>query len=134
MTKRRQLLVALVAVAGLTLLAGWWYFVRPPGINRRGFDRIRTGMSRPEVEALLGGPPGDYTVRSRAPGESCAHPLECVSPETDVSNYRSEAWTDGERTVCVYFHAGGTVADKEYMDFSLPPPTLWERVRRWLGW
>jgi hypothetical protein len=29
-------------------------------LNRDGFDQIQLGMSQAEVEALLGGPPGDY--------------------------------------------------------------------------
>jgi hypothetical protein len=51
-----------------------------------------------------------------------------------VRTYRSESWTAGERSLFVYFHADGTVADKEYLDFSLPPPSLLQRLRRWLGW
>jgi hypothetical protein len=133
MKPHRKLLVPLAAVV-LAASVAWWHILHPPGINRRGFDRIRVSMTRPEVEALLGGPPGDYPAGGRAPGESCAHPLECVAPETDVSTYRPEAWTAGERWLCVYFRADGTVADKEYLDFSLPPPSPWLRLRRWLGW
>ena len=33
-----------------------------PRINREVFDRIEIGMTRREVEVLLGAPPGDYTT------------------------------------------------------------------------
>jgi hypothetical protein len=32
----------------------------PKQLNRDRFDQIRLGMSQAEVEAILGGPPGDY--------------------------------------------------------------------------
>jgi hypothetical protein len=134
MGKRRRMLVllAVAAAAGVTV-AGGWFVLRPPGINRRGFDCIEVGMSRPEVEAFLGGPPGDYSDKVLIPRGSCCIPLECVAPETDVSTSRPELWSANERTVVVYFHTDGTVADKEYMDFSAPTPSLWERLRRWFG-
>src|SRR5262245_5172511 len=61
--RRRKVLVALVAVvvAGLAY-AGWlWLAWRPSHrlINRENFKRIEQGMTRKEVEAILG-PPGDY--------------------------------------------------------------------------
>jgi outer membrane protein assembly factor BamE (lipoprotein component of BamABCDE complex) len=31
-------------------------------IDREHFDRIKKGMSQAEVEAILGGPPGDFTT------------------------------------------------------------------------
>jgi hypothetical protein len=50
-----------VALAvGLAVLAGALVlWPRPDRITRENFDRIRKGMSRAEVEAILG-PPGDY--------------------------------------------------------------------------
>src|SRR5262245_9814484 len=53
---------------GLLLVAGAFLVTdRLLGLGRRGhsidrahFDRLRAGMSRSQVEALLGGPAGDY--------------------------------------------------------------------------
>jgi hypothetical protein len=56
--RRRKLL----AVAGLTVLVAAGAFIlwpRPDRITRENFDRIREGMNREEVYAILG-PPGDY--------------------------------------------------------------------------
>jgi hypothetical protein len=64
----RKLLVAVVAVlvaAGTVLL-----WPRTDRITEENCERIQLGMGRAEVEALLGGPPGDYrTFRTVSCGE-----------------------------------------------------------------
>ena len=56
---RRKLLVTLavglVALIGVAALVAW---PRAERITPENFDRIKEGMSRAEVEAILG-PPGD---------------------------------------------------------------------------
>ncbi len=52
----------LLALAGLVVLAAVGAFVlwpRADRITRENFDRIREGMGREELEAILG-PPGDH--------------------------------------------------------------------------
>jgi hypothetical protein len=58
--RRRKLLVAL---AGLAVIAVGAVVLWPRAdrITRENFDRIKKGMGRAEVEAILG-PPGDYTT------------------------------------------------------------------------
>jgi hypothetical protein len=54
--------LALLALAiGLVVLAAWMFVLwqRPSRITEENFERIQPGMSRAEVEAILG-PPGDY--------------------------------------------------------------------------
>jgi hypothetical protein len=54
----------LVALAGLAVVIAAGVVVlwpREDRVTRGNFDRIRAGMSRAEVEAILG-PPGDYTT------------------------------------------------------------------------
>jgi hypothetical protein len=59
--QRRLLLVVLAALAVVfvCLLVLW---PRPDRITREKFARIHRGMSRTEVEAILDGPPGDYST------------------------------------------------------------------------
>jgi hypothetical protein len=59
--RRRKLLVTL---AGLAVVVAVGVFVPGPSpepslVTRENFDRIKGGMSRADVEAILG-PPGDY--------------------------------------------------------------------------
>jgi hypothetical protein len=61
--RRRKPLVALaglavVVAAGVVVL---WPRTAPERITRENYDRIRNGMSRAEVEAILG-PPRDYST------------------------------------------------------------------------
>src|SRR5580704_4486661 len=38
----------------------FWLMPQGPGANQANFDKIRVGMSKAEVEKLLGGPPSRY--------------------------------------------------------------------------
>ena len=62
------------AVGGLTLAllladGAFMAWPRPDRITRENFDRVTTGMSRSEVEAILG-PPGDYRSGPTVPALS----------------------------------------------------------------
>jgi hypothetical protein len=59
--RRRRLWLVLGLV--LTLAggaAGWWLLHSPPRITEATYEQIRDGMALAEVEAILGGPPGNY--------------------------------------------------------------------------
>jgi hypothetical protein len=55
--------VGIVLAAGASATALALLHVRSPRIDREHFDRIAVGMGQPDVEAIMGGPPGDYTDR-----------------------------------------------------------------------
>jgi hypothetical protein len=58
--RRRKLLVVLAGLAVVVAAGVVVLWPRPPSrITRENFERIKEGMSRAEVEAILG-PPGDY--------------------------------------------------------------------------
>jgi hypothetical protein len=60
--RNRKLRWAAAGLALVALLAAGAFVMwpRPDRITRENYQRIRYGMSRGEVEAILG-PPGDYT-------------------------------------------------------------------------
>jgi hypothetical protein len=61
--RRRTLLVALVGLAVVVAAGVVVLWPRPPSrITRENYGLIREGMTRAEVEAILG-PPGDYRTR-----------------------------------------------------------------------
>jgi hypothetical protein len=59
------------------------------------FNRIRTGMMRKEVTAILGAPPGDY------------------GSVPTVFLVDGEQWSDDEGIISVWFDAGGTVTARD---------------------
>jgi hypothetical protein len=131
MTKRRRLLglVAVVAVVGLTAHQGWRTLAPQHRINHHSFEQIQKGMTRAEVEAVLGVPPGSYSLGSaaalpNAPGDQ---------PTRRLAVWQSDA-ADGR--LCVLFDADwpeGLVAEKLFVEYA-QPPSWWQRVRGRLGW
>ncbi len=92
--------VVLVMAGVLVALLGPW----PCRVTRANCERIKEGMTRAEVEAILGGPPGDYRTR---PNEADAFA---------VSEWRGEVWSGDEGHVWLDF-VGGWVIVKS----SIPP-------------
>jgi hypothetical protein len=79
----RWLSVAVVAsVFLLVLVAARLVFVlrTDPRLTRENFGRIHGGMSRREVEALMG-PPGDYRTGPTTPSEVAGHIGDPSRPE-----------------------------------------------------
>ena len=62
---KRTLMVAAVAVVGCAGLVVLTILPSLPGIGRANFARIEIGMTQPEVEELLGGPPSVIAPNGR---------------------------------------------------------------------
>jgi hypothetical protein len=64
---RRILFVAALPIVGVLLLALWPMICpQPPcpvDVGPASFDKLQIGMNESEVEAILGGPAGDYRTR-----------------------------------------------------------------------
>jgi hypothetical protein len=69
-------------------------------VTRENFERIRTGMSRAEVEAILGGPPGDYTT-----GPTEKDLLELSAADTPEGPRYLVIWEGDSGTIWVGFDA-----------------------------
>jgi hypothetical protein len=126
---RKRALAALIAVGlGVAGVAFWvWPDQTDGGISRGGFERIQDGMTQAEVEAILGGPPGDYSAAYVVYGGA----MFVIAPHGHGPACREELWKEDGVAVVVYFGPDGTVADKM---FACPaPPTPLERLRGWLG-
>jgi hypothetical protein len=57
--KRRRVIVVVVVLALVAVVAVFW--PRGPRPCRATFEQVRDGMTREEVAATVGAPPGDYT-------------------------------------------------------------------------
>ena len=69
-TAKHPFLPNFIAIAGLALLVAacgvWMIVANRHGITADGYEKIQNGMTQQQVEAILGGPPGDYGPESVA--------------------------------------------------------------------
>lgn len=101
-----------------------------PRITKKRFDSLKVGMQIHKVEAILGGPPGDY--RS-GPTVSCLPGI--VSLAVEDNTLRELIWQGDEANIGVWVNRKGIV---EYSYFKLMKPIplgnfkkcLW-RFDRW---
>src|SRR5262245_50075207 len=104
--------VVLVAVA--LLLIGLLPLLFPRSrITKEACDRIEEGMSQAEVEAILGGPPGDYRTVTADP-DLTGWRLGSGRRRTVVS------WLGDEGSIEAGFGRSGFLVTKEF-DKSTPP-------------
>jgi hypothetical protein len=130
--RRRKLLaavgLAVVVAAGMVVL--WPRANQPDRVTEENYDRIQHGMTRTEVEAILGSP-GDYTTGPtlvRYPdGRSARH------------SYVSDRWVTDSLVVYVSFDD----SDRVWHSFTLPnlrhergllDSLLWRAKRLWRRW
>jgi hypothetical protein len=116
--KRRRVIAGLIglAVAGVVVFLAWPH---PSGPCLATFQQVQPGMTRAEVYATVGGPPGDYTDH----GYSYAIP----SPGT-------EFWVANDGLVTVTYGGDGRVtkATAEPITFS-SRAFYWNRLLTRLG-
>jgi hypothetical protein len=119
-------------VAALLVLLGAlvWVAVAPPlpcPVTEGAYDRIEEGMSRAQVEGLLGGPPGDYRTK---PG------LVPLAIPGLADRGVPEVWWGDQGFVVVLFGGTDRVREKSFHRLSAteagPIETLrWRLARRW---
>jgi hypothetical protein len=134
MRKRLWWIIPLVAVllifGGMTPLLA----PRPSPVTKAAFERIETGMTKAEVENILGGPLGDYTTRPRSTARSSA--VTCIG----WAARDAEEWDGDEVTIWVVFESmdntgESVVAFKDFrevepMEVGMVETLLW-RFDRW---
>jgi hypothetical protein len=139
--RRRLLLVGLAAVAVVGVAIAFVLLVPHPhaGITLENNERIRPGMTLEEVEAILGGPPGDYTDGRFKPLLTPAVVEESVqtyigpSPSaTARPPGRWECWVGEGITVWVRTDGSGHVTRRELEGATAVEQTLWDRLCRLL--
>ena len=143
--RRRHIAVLAIGAGLLTAAAVAFLAVgrqRPP-VDREHFDDVRAGMTRAEVESVLGGRPrnalrgpADVWVRGadgkvRSAGLERGGPPVRFFPEADLTRGEAEAvWADASGLIAVRFGADGRVRDKH---FSTVHPIEGPTVRGWVA-
>jgi hypothetical protein len=92
--RRRTLLVVLAGLAVVVAVGVILLWPRADRVTRENYDRIHEGMSRAEVEAILG-PPGDYRN-----GPTNTWFATWVAPDAPV------AWQGDRGSIFVYRKGG----------------------------
>jgi hypothetical protein len=123
--KRLLILAGVALAAAVAVLAALEHhayrqkLARGRFIDRDHCERIKDGMNQAEVEAILGGPPGDFRTTSALILEHGGNPA-----------YRHELWIGNQGRVHVEFDEHSTV-QRHYFEGVIfySPPSVAERVR-----
>jgi hypothetical protein len=136
MRRRRLRWVLALAGLGVVIVAGavvlWPH--PPSRITRENFDRIKVGMSRPEVEAILG-PPGDYRMGPTL------YFLDVISPKGSLPfliHNPADRWESEIGAIDVFFGPTGVTASVYAhgvkVGRSAFDDLLWRLKRQWHRW
>jgi hypothetical protein len=134
--RRRTLLVVLAGLAVVVAAGVVVLWPRPPSrITRENYDRIRAGMTRAEIETILG-PPGDYTT---APTEGVRVASRTFSAPGSESAYLQSCWLSDSAQAVVWFEYSGRANRGYYAPMRIKDETLWARFhwrlkRQWHRW
>jgi hypothetical protein len=138
--QRRKLLVALAVSAVVVAVGLFVLWPRTDRITRENYERIKEGMSRAEVESLLGAP-GDY--RTGPVGYQTAEYKAAVGrpPSISLRGTKPALWLGDHALVEVAFGQDGRALDSEsgfYQGVKLAQDPLdnllWRAERLWRRW
>lgn len=132
--KNWLLVGAMLALVALAAALPWLILqADPPRFSEKQCREIRAGMTRIEVIAVLGAPPGDYTDGT---GD---YRIIVGGQIMDGSGVPTEqldhCWCGYDGMIGVWFDEQGRVVTASfYHAWPDGPrrPSLWERVKRWL--
>jgi hypothetical protein len=137
MRKPRRKLLLLACLAGIGLSGLLWLNLFRPRIDMANAGKIASGMSRQEVEKLLGGPAGVYASGcvtgeywldwgGPQPGNEMIKNAAQRFPKVAVSEWVTQEWS-----VIVFFDEDERVVVKHLGDTRKAEPFA-SRFRRWL--
>ena len=124
MRKRALLFVAAVVLLACVALTAWMLLRPADPISETSARAIRNGMERPAVEALLGGPPGDYRSAGNQEWRLGMPARPGLTPMF---------WFGDGGAVLVYFNAEGRAEFSEFIPAPTFSNTVSQLFRRWFG-
>lgn len=113
-------LALLAGAAALWLIAAFWATgPNRPGISFENFEKIRAGMPKKQVEAILGGPPR-WEISGELPEEAA---LYCVGNVVSPAE-----WWGRRGVISVYYDNHGLVSEMSFakLPFEVDPPRPWD--------
>lgn len=135
MNRNRKWLGTAIAAVVLCAAAAWFLWPAGHPITVETYERLRPGMTRPEVEDVLGGPGGtrqDFSrwLNNRSP---------TIGSGTDLLNEhrdqpRIEYWYQDCGIIVLRFDSD-KVADKQFLQMRVSTPRQRViRLRELIGW
>jgi hypothetical protein len=110
-----------------------------PRLSRENFDRVKEGMKRVDVEAILG-PPGDYRTGPtdhdlEVDNEDLGFYPPAISLVVKGRSETSQEWYGDRAIIRVCVDGGGTVTRIQFQPVKPEPVGLFELLRwRWDRW
>src|ERR1700722_7606055 len=104
--RRRKVLVTLVGLA-VVAVGAFVLWPRKHRITRENYERIREGMSRAELEAILG-PSGDYTTGPVLLNAGTRSVID-IGDDGNPHDFPATEWRGDTASVWVAFSASGDV-------------------------
>jgi hypothetical protein len=127
MRKRWWLALSLLFVAAIAIA---FFFSRPAGVNWFGYARIRIGMTSEEVKSVIGVPPGNYSSREDI---GIVDHWGSDWHAGEAKGGRQEAWYSDDGCLRLSYDKEGRVGYKEWLGMVDHGPSVWDRVKGWLG-
>lgn len=110
-------LIALLFLLTVYILAQIYVVLTVRRLHYKNFALIREGMTKEEVETILGGPPGNYGDHPRPIYNSLS--VSRLKPTLPINR----TWSDDYNRIDVYFDAEDRVVDTYvYEKYYQPPP------------
>jgi hypothetical protein len=137
--RRRTLLVALAGLAVVVAAGVAVLWPRPPSrITRENFDRIKEGMSRTEVEGILG-PAGDYSTGPTQRFMSVEDIIAQARLDTFSLHSGELTWSSDMVMVRVEFDSRGVATAKYFtalvkLKQTFVDSLIWRAERQWRHW
>jgi hypothetical protein len=131
--QRRKLQWALAGLAVVVTSGAAVLWPRTEQITRQNFDRIHTGMTRTEVEAILGRP-GDYStapIEVEYRGDSVRVPDRWVSDQAVIAISFFDAHDQAKGTQRVAYSLFNRAKPIEQTSFE---NLVWRAKRQWHHW
>jgi hypothetical protein len=100
----------------------------------RAYDRLKVGMTLPEVEQAIGMPAGDYRTRPPTMMITVGSSLKVTMIPIDEApvGWDIESWQWDEYSISVFVDTEGHVTGY-FLDGEPEPPGFFDRVRTFLG-
>jgi hypothetical protein len=113
-----------IAVPLMGIVAAILFIAPHPRIDQASLDQIQMGMTEQEVRAVIGAPPGDYSVHEV---------VDTFGPHVEGKFHQE--WVGNGMSIVVGYDADGRVVDKGkvYHTGYIPRRTWFQKVLDWIG-